>query len=47
MDDNAVKKKCDSWIFKNLANLQGNFKHKSSLDFYIEYNGFSFKIGSI
>ena len=33
MEHKAVKKKWDSWISKNLANLQGNVRNKSFLDF--------------
>ena len=48
MDYEAVKKKWDSWLSKNLANLQGNFKNKSFLDVYVDYNSFcSKKNGSI
>ena len=43
MDDKAVKKKCDSWIYKNLDNLPGIFRIKSLSDFYVEYNGFCWK----
>ena len=34
IDYKAVKKRWDSWVSKNLANLQGNFRNKSFLDFY-------------
>ena len=48
MDYEAVKKKWDSWISKNLAKLQEKVRNKSFLDFYVEYNGFCLrKIGSI
>ena len=43
MDYKAVKKKWDSWVSKNLANLQGNFRNKSFFDFYVEYIGFCLK----
>ena len=43
MDYEAVKKKWDKWISKNLANLQGNVGNKSFLAFYVEYNGFCLK----
>ena len=35
-----MKKKWGSWISKKLANLQGNFRNKSFLDFYVDYKGF-------
>ena len=43
MEHKAVKKKLDSRISKNFANLQGNFRNRSFLDFYVEYNGFCLK----
>ena len=44
MDYKAVKEKWDSWISKNLANLQGDFRNKSFLNFYVAYNnGFCLK----
>ena len=43
MDYKDVKKKWNGWISKNLANLQGNFRNKSFLDFYVDYNGFCLK----
>ena len=43
MDYEAVKKKWDSRISKNLANLQGNFRNKGFLDFYVVYNVFCSK----
>ena len=47
MDYEAVKKNWDSWISKNLANLQGNFRCKSFLDFYVDNKTFCLKkIGS-
>ena len=39
----AVKKKRDSWISKNIANLQRNFRKKIFLDFYVDYNGLCLK----
>ena len=38
-----MKKTRDSWISKNLANLQKNFKKKSFLDFYVDYKDFCLK----
>ena len=43
MDYEAVKKKWDSWLSENLANLQGNFRSKSFLDVYVDYNSFCSK----
>ena len=43
MDYEAVKKKWDSWISKNLANLPENFRNKRFLDFNVNYNRFCLK----
>ena len=43
MEHKSMKKEWDSWISKNLANLQGNVRSKIFLDFYVEYNGFCLK----
>ena len=47
MDYKAVKKKWDSGISKNLNNLQGNFRNKSILHTYVDYNGLCLKENSI
>ena len=43
MDYEAVKKKWNIWISKNLANFQGIFRKESFSDFYVDYNGFCLK----
>ena len=48
LDFEAVKKKWDSRIPKNLANLRGNIRNKSFLEFYVDYNGsYLIKNGSL
>ena len=43
MDKEAVEKKWDNGISNNLANLQGQFRNKTFLILYEDYNRFRSK----